>query len=212
MNDEKLIAAPTAARAAAEWWADAIGAPTFRITDENSGPDERADAAFGSTMASILAARHPVSDETGRRFIDALEAIVAEGSHYSGAGLHTDYGPDGALAAAADAAGVDYSRFPYKTNMWIKGDHVYVSAGYGARSTLIWHAPDWQRPVCETQHYEGDDPRDEVCSLQRYHAGPCGVWRPDTKRCTGCGGTYSAHYSGAYWENPDRCRWKPEES
>jgi len=205
-----MIDAPTAARAAALWWAEAIGAPTFRTVTDDYPADEQEVAAFGASLAGAAAARHPVSAEAAARFVDALAQIINERSHHYMGGLHTDYGPDSALAGAADEAGVHYTRFPYKTNMWIKDDHVCVSAGYGAQVVLVWQAPGWVRPPCGSQRYEGDDPRDEVCGLPKYHEERCADWRPDPKRCAACGGTYSEHYTGEYWQDPDRCHWRDQ--
>lgn len=212
----------TAARAAAEWWATQIGAPTFRVVR-----DTERDFASDFTEITMLslAHRHPVSPELGTRFADALEAaITAELDKQAqrialrpdsedqepSTHLGIDYGPDPILADAAEAAGVHTSRFPSKTNMWVSPQYVTASLGYGAPTTLIWSAPDWRRPTCGQQRYDGPsgeaEPRDEQCGRLRYHDGPCGEFKPDPRRCGTCGSGYATHFSNAAYDRGDRCR------
>lgn len=212
----------TAARAAAEWWATQIGAPTFRMVRD-------AERDFVSDFAEIgmlTRAHHdPVSPEAGTRFADILERDLAEKlekqtqriaarpdskDHEPSVGLRVDYWPEPILADAAETAGVHTSRFPIKTNMRVCPQYVTASLGYGAPTRLVWSAPDWQRPTCDRQRYEGpfgeEEPRDERCGLPRYHDGPCGEFKPDPKRCGTCGMGYAAHHSSAAYDRADRCR------
>ena len=156
----------TAARAAADWWADAVGAPTFDNGDRSAG------SGLVAVMAHMVAAQSPVDTTSATRFRDLLEQRIQTGLDRGGYGvtLGVDYGPDRDLGDAAQAAGVSSSRFPWKTNMWVHTDHVTVSAGYGAGQRLIWSAPDWQRPTCGTPEYDANgvrQPRD--CGLPKYH-------------------------------------------
>ncbi len=146
----------TPGQAAAAWWAEQIGAPTFRATAEGIGP-EHPDYQFGETtsfLAGFLASKHPVTEEQGRRFAEALAAKVDDRlKRASWVSLGVDYGPDLDLAEAAEAASVDLSRFPYKTHMGVTADYVTAALGYGAKSRLIWSRPGWERPACMQHHY-----------------------------------------------------------
>ena len=199
---DEIAAAPTAARAAALWSAKQVGAPTFRNTNETDSPEDRRNGDFAGVMASMIAERSPVSSEQGTKFADEVErridAILGRTNWVS---LGVDYGPDLELFEAAKAAGVNASRFPWKTHMSITKDYVTAALGYGAPSTLIWQAPDWVRPACGSQRYErvaGEyKPRDEVCGLPRFHDGDHGNYQPDTRKCEGCDLTYTSHYAKA---------------
>lgn len=209
-----ITTAPTAARAAALWWAEQVGAPVFDnlgATRSQYGRQERDANEMAGLMASLIASDNPVSEEAGAAFADELERrITAEMPERSPfVSLGVDYGPDLILAEPAAAAGVALSRFPWKTHMHVRPDHVIAARGYGYPYRLVWTAPGWRRPLCENQRYEDQEPRDEVCPKPKYHEEPCGDWQPDQKRCGLCGGTYSDHYGSAAYEKASRCYFKP---
>ena len=189
-----------AARAAAEWWAVQIGAPTFKMVSGKEDRREREAGDLAGMMGLMLASANPVDDEQGKCFVEALTGTLSERlQHTNWVSLGVDYGPDIELANAAAAAGVSTSRFPWKTHMSVTPNYVTAALGYGAQHRLIWQAPDWKRPACGTQLYvelpDGDyEPRDEVCPKLRYHEGEHGDWIPDPNRCKECGGTYVDHY------------------
>lgn len=197
---DEIAEAPTAARAAALWWAKQVGAPIFRNTGPSDSPQDRVMGDMAGLMMSMISDRHPVDESQGAKFVEALENVIAEKLTLDrwGVNLGVDYGPDRELAIAADAAGVSYSRFPWKTHMWVKSDHVTAALGYGAQSRLIWTAPDWVRPQCQQQNYDQTTWKalDQICTLPLYHEGDHGGFIPDPARCKRCGGTYSFHYSG----------------
>lgn len=192
---------------AAEWWAEQVGAPTFRNVDANSGPDDQRLGTFAGFFGSLIADRHPVSKEQGARFVEALapriQKIMDRGY---GMGLGVDYGPDPELADAADAAGIHLSRFPWKTTMWAKPDHISVSAGYRGRQVLVWASDDWlaNRPVCDSQKW--DETRQDreyhgeslACSLPIYHEEGHRYDRP-IELCRLCG-----HRKGWYHNADER--------
>jgi len=187
-----------AARAAAEWWAEQIGAPVFRAI-RGDEPDRQSQDFGAMTMmlGTILADRHPIREGQGEKFVTILAAAIAEGLDRNDYGLNlgVDYGPDRMLAEAAEAVGIHTGRFPYKTHMWIKCDHVTAALGYGAKSRLIWSAPDWERPTCGQHEYDANfNALDGVCVKPRYHEEDCGDYVPDPARCTVCAGTYRDHY------------------
>lgn len=209
------IEAKNAAEAAAMWWAEQIGAPVFKMVSGYEPRQEREAGDFASVMPSMLASRHPVSEEQGQRFVEALTAkvqkLIDDGSWVS---LGVDYGPDLALAEAAEAAGINNSRFPWKTHMSITRYYVTASLGYGARDRLVWAAPDWHRPSCGQHHYIGHgyeqvvDEANEICTLPKYHDEACGDWKPDPARCRECGGTYVDHFREPYSYRGHS--WKPD--
>ena len=53
--------------------------------------------------------------------------------------LSVDYGPDEALAAAADVAKIGYAAFPVKTSMWVYDGKVQVACGYGKEAKEIYN-------------------------------------------------------------------------
>lgn len=189
--------AKSAARAAAEWWAEQVGSPVFRQVR----PNERDSASIlTESLLGLLADRNPVPDGAGPLFAAELEKRIEDMlgriNHVS---LGVDYGPDLELAEAAKAAGIHTGRFPIKTHMWLTKDYVTAALGYGAQSKLIWQAPDWVRPQCGSQHYidlpDGDyKPLNEICPMPRFHDGDHDGWIPDPHRCAECGGTYTDHY------------------
>jgi hypothetical protein len=219
---DAVITADTAARAAALWWAQAVGAPVFdglgSTRDAERAADPRHTGAYemAELLAGLNAAQTPMTDDMGQRFADLLTEVIArqlDGRSY-GVSLGVDYGPDLELGDAARAAGISLSRFPWKTNMWVKADHVTVSAGYGAPTRIVWSAPDWERPLCGQRPYdvETHKSRDELCGLPLYHEGDHGEFTPDPARCTECGGGYSQHYTDEAHADPNRHPFRREGS
>lgn len=215
-DDRDPTVAPSAPRAIAIWWANQIAAPTF------DNGDTTAYGPLTSVLGGMVAEQHPVTSDQLAKFTDLLEqhvtaeldAAVDRAAKVPALRprviLSVDYGPGLALSEAAEAAGIDGSRFPWKTVSWTEPDHVTVSAGYGAQVRLIWAAPGWVRPPCGRHGYEMDpDGRpvfyDSVCGLLKYHDGDHGNWRPDPERCVTCGLTYAGHYNA---ETQDHS-WSP---
>lgn len=186
----------TAAQAAARWWADKISG---RVFHDNGGRDET--SMFAGAMAGILAERHPTpAEEQFKRFEEHLTGIIqakldqfATFERVPSLTIGTDYGPGQELAQAAKFAEVPFSRFPWKTMMWVRTDHVTVSAGYQAQTILVWQHPEWERPVCASQHGVEDERAKygwrylpQKCGKLRYHEGPHGDFTP-APLCARCG-------------------------
>lgn len=213
MNDTNTGTVTTAARAAAEWWAQQIADPTFRNTtaeeDRASSANELLGAVYARGLAGMLSDRHPVTAEQLATFTNALETIIIrdtreDGWHY---GLHVDYHPDSSLTEAAQAAGVDESRFPWKTHLWLRMDGTVIARlGYGAPERLVWAPDGWQRPACGDLRHEpkpGGGLYDvtyhpELCGRPKYHEALCGDWMPDTAACDECGKSQADHWNGSY--------------
>jgi hypothetical protein len=223
----------TAARAAAEWWATQIGSPVFRIVGDRPG-ERDLGATFFEAFAGDRAARNPVTEEAAKRFADLLETAIADDlaadserlaarardrpddpTYAPHVSIGVDYGPDRILADAADAAGVDDSRFPIKTNMSVYEDHVVGKVGYGSPRALVWSTPEWEqsRPECGAWRVTGYPDYDvhpglSLCGLPRYHEGECGEWKPDPSVCGRCGKSRIAHSTKAAYGAGDRCRFE----
>jgi hypothetical protein len=161
----------------------------------------------------IIAGSNPIADGAPEKFVaaltEAIEARFDRGLEY--VTLSVDYGPDMELAEAADAAGIHYSRFPFKTCMWLRPDLVTAALGYGAPTRIVWSAPDWVRPPCGSHQYDDEwNALDPICSKPLYHDGEHGEWIPDPLRCTNCGDNFVAHF-GREAKRGVRCLdWSPK--
>jgi hypothetical protein len=203
VNQEQTTAG---ARAAAEWWAEQIGHPIHKVVDDNATGDERFTGDFAFMAMQIVSGRHPVGDDAAHKFVEELSGRQRGGFN----NLGVDYGPDRQLAESADAAGIHYSRFPFKTHMWIRPDHVTAALGYHGVTRIVWSAPDWVRPACGTHQYDDEwNALGPVCSKPIYHEDEHGDWIPDPQRCKECGGSYVDHY-GREAKSGERCLyWEP---
>lgn len=186
----------TAARAAAEWWAKQVGAPTHRLV-RNEERDFSSD--FAELGMLTVAHRNPVPDGAAEAFADALEKLYDDLLvKWDGrVSLGVDYGPDMKLAEVADEHGIHPSRFPIKSNVWAYPDHVTASLGYHGQIRLIWAHPDWKRPTCHSLQYDERTGRfgRDWCTLPKYHDDEHGGWEPDPRRCDGCGLSEGGHYN-----------------
>lgn len=160
----------TPGRALAQWWAEQLGAQPF------------ASSGDGMTDMLLTVARPrggALTEEQVSKFVGYLTGWIDEHLKSSpdyGVMLSTDYGPEGALVDAAEQAGIPFSRFPIKTLTSARADFVTTALGYGAQSVLLWSREGWERPACNSQHFEDDktSPRGyrklpERCGLPRFH-------------------------------------------
>lgn len=161
-----------AALAAANWWAQQVGAPTF----------DNGDDGIAGALASMVAEARPVAPGSVTAFVPELASTVREHMHPKyGVTLSVDYGPEGLLAEVAQAAGVPFARFPWKTRMSVHDQYVTASRGYRAPTVLVWASEEWlaHRPTCDRQKW--DEARQDqdyngdpwACSQPLYHDGPC---------------------------------------
>lgn len=116
-------------RVAVDWWAKSIRDPEY-----NNG-DDSFTGAMTKSLAQMISDVHPVTEEAIEKFKVALTHLLKTTSLRF---LSTDYGPGRDLALCADVAEVDYSRFPWKTCMWLDEGKVIVSAGYQAPIETLW--------------------------------------------------------------------------
>lgn len=168
----------TPGRALAQWWAEQLGAPKFDAGDDTI------------SMLLTITRGNPsaLGEEQVAKFVDHLAAWIDErvDKWEFGATLSTDYGPEAALADAAEAAEIPFSRFPIKTMTHAYPDYVVTSLGYGAGHVLTWSREGWERPACSTQHYVDDKSQPfgyrklpEKCGLPRFHEErDHGAWVP----------------------------------
>ncbi|MFE7237160.1 hypothetical protein [Streptomyces sp. NPDC057580] len=164
-----------AAEAAAAWWGERIGF----ISPETDGLQPALDGgrAFVAVMELGLRARAietapPAYSRTIAMFTEELARLISE-STQSKVKLAVDYQPEGLLAEAADASGIDAARFPRKHRMMAWSDHVIAKAGYSAPWLLVWLAPGWQHPACGVQDWpeSSADPVGPECGLPQWHQG-----------------------------------------
>lgn len=135
MTDQSQLGAATAATA---WWVEQLINPSFFVT---TAEDDRYDPSAVDDRATLraIADAHPVTDAQLATFAHALESIIMRNIDDDEYGLHVDYDPDPDLAEAASAAGIDYSRFPLKTHLWLHGGkRVTASVGYRAPEQVVW--------------------------------------------------------------------------
>ncbi len=144
-----------AARALAEWWAEQLGAPVHKVVGDTATGEDRFRGDFAFLVMQGEVAKHPMGDGAGERFVEALTPVVSQmldrGDWIS---LGVDYGPDLALADAAEKAGIHLSRFPWKTNSWATPNYVSASLGYRGPDRLVWKAPGWDIPPCGSMGYD----------------------------------------------------------
>ena len=127
-----------AATVAAKWWAGKI---------DGTCKHDNGDRGFASLMANSMAdmLNEPVTEEQLQKFQTALcERLESGDLHYMGyyIDLYCDYSPDRTLREAADAAGISYRNFPFKTCMWLNEKEVKVRDGYGAGQNVLWAAKE----------------------------------------------------------------------
>lgn len=114
---------------AAKWWSGKL-----KSNSHNNGNDSFASVMAG-IMADYLADKNHVSEEQFAAFeTHLIDRIIG----YDRIVLSCDYGPDHELAEAAEKAGIDCTRFPWKTSMYINNDEISVSDGYRARREVIY--------------------------------------------------------------------------
>lgn len=118
-------------------WKRMLANPQYKATDDRSSREDQRSMDIASMMTHL--APNNATPDVLDKFGEELRRRIAEQLEQHGhVGLHVDYGPDGDLRAAADAAGLKM-QFPWKTDMWIDPLCVSVRAGYRAES--VCHYP-----------------------------------------------------------------------
>ena len=147
------------ARAAADWWADALANGT---DDHDLGARDAAERDLtAAARAGSAVLRQRFTDEQvdafRRQLAERIEQHLIKWESYPHEGawdpsdprrasalraIGCDYGPDEVLTEAAELAGLALKMFdlPMKSVMWIDPGEVKVSAGYGATPKVIWPA------------------------------------------------------------------------
>ena len=170
---------------AAAWWTKKLTQPTLDANSLQPRLNARPNTAT-----------HRISDEQRERFTRALAAGVDQRMDLHGmAELTCVYSPRGILLDVAEASGIPAALFPRNAKLDVFERHIRVTESH--RTTLLWSAADWQRPPCDQRrHIEENDEvwlTNELCSRPLLHAGACGDWKPDPRRCV-CGGQYADHF------------------
>lgn len=127
---------PPYVKATVDWWANAICNPKF-----DNGDDSEA-GGMASFLAMLLGnSGEQLSQDSISAFKKHLgESLIKEFEYRDSIDLSVDYAPCSTLASAAEKAGVDTNKFPWKTFMCISKTEVSVRAGYGAKFEKIWTA------------------------------------------------------------------------
>lgn len=110
---------------AVDWWANKLQ----NVRHDNGDPA----SILAMMMADMIAEKHIPTEEQIDIFKRELKTRIEERLEHPvwpECRLSCDYGPCKELADAAKAAGIDNSRFPYKTHMRITEEAVSVAAGY----------------------------------------------------------------------------------
>ena len=118
------------AEVASDWWKNNIGTNAR----QNNGDD------FASLFFMMASSKVHISNEQKELFAGTLKQyIMEELARLGRVYLSVDYGPDDALAAAADVSEISYAAFPVKTSMWVYDGRVSVACGYGKESKEIYN-------------------------------------------------------------------------
>jgi hypothetical protein len=117
-------------RKAAKWWREQLENPTF-----DAGANDP-HMVMATVLANMLAEKHEPDDGRLDVFERELRRALARETRYISS-LSVDYHPGPILRDAADRAGIDHSRFPWKTRMSFRDGKVLVSLGYGASQVEI---------------------------------------------------------------------------
>lgn len=123
------------ARKAAKWWADKLRNGAKIDNGDTS------DVGIFTMMAAYMLQEAESSNQSADaidKFEDELTSVLErmQGNYIS---FGVDYHPDYILQDAADKVGLELgmTTLPWKTNMYITGDTVKVSYGYGAEAVEI---------------------------------------------------------------------------
>lgn len=119
---------------AVDWWAERLR----EIARQDNG-----DPMTGALMHLLSERIAKPTDEQIATFKVALtEAMQDRLAKPYMRSIYNDYGPDPALRAAAEKAGIpaDCPPFPIKTCVWINPGRVSVRYGYGAKEQVLWEA------------------------------------------------------------------------
>jgi hypothetical protein len=162
-----------AARPAAAWWGERVRTVRPETDGLHPGLGDRGAyvALVGITLRTQQLDATRADEQTVAAFVDELARLVAAAPN-DRMRLYVDYAPVRLLGAAADRAGLSDLRFPHKTYMTVRPDHVIARPGYNSRWRLVWSLPGWKRPPCQAEHYPevGDEPVGS-CALPRWHEG-----------------------------------------
>lgn len=116
---------------AAEWWTEQLRGPVHNDNGE----------AYQSVFGSLIANMYPAPTEAQlATFKDELVARLTQELARCGTQWYTigvDYDPCRVLAEAADAANINYARFPWKTHLYVIEGKLEVSSGYGQPHTQL---------------------------------------------------------------------------
>jgi len=139
-------------------WVEMLSNPKFDALGGHGDRDDPNGSVFLSQgMAAVLAEKNKPTAEALSKFAEELkkylinkttyipetQKIVLDSEGCYRTSLSVDYHPDFTLGQAAENAGVSTDSFPWKTSMYLMGDHLSLSYGYGGE-TLRYYPIDGQ--------------------------------------------------------------------
>lgn len=115
---------------ASKWWVDMIQNPKF-----DNGVDSFANILAKNSVKDISAHQLEKFQILVKHLIwRKLNENIITGTEYV---LGCDYGPCRELEDIAEQCNIPTTNFPWKTNMWVSDNHIFVSTGYrGPREYL----------------------------------------------------------------------------
>lgn len=133
MSESNFVLKEGVAEAAANWWVEVLKNPKF-----DNGANDSANA-LASMLATMTALDSNLDDNALSSFrIALIERIKEHFPNQWDLSFGVDYHPDLLLSECITVAGLDDSRFPWKTLMRVSHDAVVVSYGYAAPSVYVF--------------------------------------------------------------------------
>lgn len=164
----------------ANWWFD-----TFIGSQIKDNGDRGPNGFLAGGLAGMLADNFPVYERDRPAFVKAfVKEVKPRLVNNRNVWFDCDYGPNRALCAAMENAGIHPSRAPWKTRMRIGEGHsgygCELAAGYGAPYKLVWdqngEVPKERVVVeylCVVDESTGSSgkvyPREEIVYLEKFY-------------------------------------------
>lgn len=148
------------ARVIAQWWKEQLKHPTKDMGTEGHGGN-----SMTTMFALLLAHESTVSGNQLDNFEEALVKIIVEEKVTE---LSCDYGPNIYLGRAAEEAGIDTNRFPWKSRTNIRHDGtVEAKLGYEGVPTIIYNDGfgGYKRHI-EVNYNEAEARKERIKELQ----------------------------------------------
>lgn len=145
---------------ACELWVNMISNPRFNALGKKEnrvqGDDPNGSMAMAQGIAAETASRIEVSPESFDNFAATLKALLMSKTSFDNerkeiifaddgwyqTSLGVDYHPEMVLSQAAKQEKIPHELFPWKTNMYLSGEYISLSYGYGAEPLYYYPFDD----------------------------------------------------------------------